>query len=1154
MNIWYAGMLPTDTSLSSNLKFWVDATDQSTLFQDSAGSSPVTANGQKVNSWNDKSGNGYHITQNGMGNPTYESSAINSLAGVYFNIANNDYYLRNTSLLTSSNFSTQQGTVFTVYRNDTFPTNNHFALTTIGSSVASVDLYLTTSFNGDFRNARIESANYSYPQTGTHIKSVTTSSGNGWKLYADGSLKGSASHSWGINTTFAIGAELNHGSSSFVGYISEVIIFNTGLTDTQRKNIEAYLQGKYAVSAGYATLTRDTSTTYNSSAGSAKLVTGSNTTAFNQSVNVGDTNTYNLVSYARTDGSAVTSSDVELFYNGSTISTTYTSVGSGWYKLTGTLTGANASRLYGVQVKANKTVYVDNFSLNNYASSGTLTSSIFDTEFSAGAAWGTLTYTSSGSTVAVKVRTSNSSSMAGATDFSSCSAVTSGNDISSNSCVTDSHRYIQYQLSLSTSDTSSTPTFSDVSIAFATYDADAPSISLTALTPDPNSDNTPTLSGTATESVGTVSNVQFQMDSTSGSWTACTADDGAFDEASETFTCTPSALSDGSHTMYVRATDSNSNTTSNASASTDTFIIDVTAPASFDLDSPGHESYTTNQRPTFKWKATTDATSGLSSYSLEVDNGDSGDFSITGIPTSRTTDYDTSKYLVHYENFSDSDSTNNYISIYTKSSSSWGSGENDGKLKEGSRTWTIKAIDAAGNERSEGRTVIVDLTGPTLSSLSSSDSAGSKDGYQLVTNQKPSLTGTITDNYSPDKVEISIYKENYFLGAITSKELFTTLTYSLSNGANSKSLSFSIPVPDSLDYGSYEVNIKGQDKAGNKSGISTIYFKVLTARQTKELLQGKISKEEKKTIQDNAQVPLPRLEEKARERREKEAQEFEKVITPFSQTFSVIPDLIGNLYKSSTAWIPAFAGMTKEVAGMARDAAGRAGRTIAVAVKEVNVAMDRSSDNIQKEIVSTYKSMPSMVSINQILRPAADTAIAARKEVGRRLENGGQMLAQISNNTLIAVRNTSIASEENTKRAINKFYSESSKVLAGGISKLAFGVGERADIVSNRLSVAIVNFGYLFATEPTRIYDVSVADLSPTSVKVSWRTNHPANGKINYGLDESYPLDAQTSKRTTYHEFTLTNLTSNTEYHFEVMSQNKNYVYDANRKFTTPKQ
>ena len=70
---------------------------------------------------------------------------------------------------------------------------------------------------------------------------------------------------------------------------------------------------------------------------------------------------------------------------------------------------------------------------------------------------------------------------------------------------------------------------------------------------------------------------------------------------------------------------------------------------------------------------------------------------------------------------------------------------------------------------------------------------------------------------------------------------------------------------------------------------------------------------------------------------------------------------------------------------------------------------------------------------------------------------------------------------------------------------------------------------------------------------MSWQTNHPANGKVNYGFgDGDYAFEAQTDKRTTRHEFTLTNLESDTEYHYEVMSHNKNYVYDANLKFKTP--
>ena len=87
-----------------------------------------------------------------------------------------------------------------------------------------------------------------------------------------------------------------------------------------------------------------------------------------QSVNVGDTSNYNLSVYVYDNttgnvGGTVSSTIASLYYNGSTISTTYADAGSGWWKLSGTLTGANASREYGVLIKSGKTVVVDDFTL-----------------------------------------------------------------------------------------------------------------------------------------------------------------------------------------------------------------------------------------------------------------------------------------------------------------------------------------------------------------------------------------------------------------------------------------------------------------------------------------------------------------------------------------------------------------------------------------------------------------------------------------------------------------------------------------------------------------------------------------------------------------------------------------------------------------------
>lgn len=732
---------------------------------------------------------------------------------------------------------------------------------------------------------------------------------------------------------------------------------NYGLLITTDFKSGGYASSDHATSARrpkfittYTFGARDTGTTYGSSSGSVKLAPGSNGVGtFTQNVNVGDTNAYNLSAYAYTDGTAVTSSDASLYYNGSTVSTTYTSVGSGWYQLTGTVTGVASSVGAGVQVASGKTVYLDNVSLSNYASSGTLTSSIFDT--GQGSDWGTLTYvatTPSSTSATVKVRTSNDSAMSGATDFSSCSAITSGSDISSNTCVTDGQRYVQYLVTLSASDTSVTPTFTSFSLPF-----------------------------------------------------------------------------------------SNSN------------------PSQIDLDSPGENSYTNSERPTFRWKATTDA-SGLSKYVLEIDNPSigssqpSGDFTIDNIPTSRTTNYETNKYVIQYDNFSDSDSTNNYISVYTKPTTDWGSSENDGKLREGKVRWKVKAVDTTGNETASSRTLFVDRTSPKVEVTQINEiatPAARNDGVK-TTDTTPTLFGKIIDPLSagdtsqtqdeqgpkiasgPKKVDIKIekkrglgYKLNTLYTINMDKPYYTCENKELNDNTKQKCdkyLSFEYTPRENLDLGTYRITLTGQDKADNSSSEAALTLHIATLAQITTPQEKEVIKEETKTL------------------------------TPK-----------------------------------------------------------------QKKVVQQTL---------EITRPEAKTALTP----------------------------VPAAHKEQTKQPniIKRFLSLTHSIRSH-IAAFSFALGEKTS-VSNIVSNAIVQFGYLFATEPTKIYGVKQQVLSSTSVNVSWYTNHPANGKINYGFNEgNYIFEQQTDKRTTYHEFVLTKLKPDTEYHYEVMSQNKNYVYDANRKFKT---
>lgn len=92
---------------------------------------------------------------------------------------------------------------------------------------------------------------------------------------------------------------------------------------------------------------------------------------FYQTLNVGNTNPHTFSVYAKKpDGSAITSSDIQLYYN-VVIATTYTAVGDGWYRLTAAADGIASNTTSGVHMAgAARTVYIDGYQVEErtYAS------------------------------------------------------------------------------------------------------------------------------------------------------------------------------------------------------------------------------------------------------------------------------------------------------------------------------------------------------------------------------------------------------------------------------------------------------------------------------------------------------------------------------------------------------------------------------------------------------------------------------------------------------------------------------------------------------------------------------------------------------------------------------------------------------------------
>jgi hypothetical protein len=908
----------------------------------------------------------------------------------------------------------------------------------------------------------------------------------------------------------------------------------------------------------------------------------------------------------------------------------------------------------------------------------------------------------------------------------------------------------------------------DATFSSIVFDSTAPSISLTALSPDPTSDTTPTLTGTVTEAIGTVASVEQQVDGTGGSWSVCTADDGTFDEAQEVFSCQVSALSDGSHTVYVRATDSNGNITAGGSESSDAFVVDATAPsdpgtpsttsptadttptwsftassdATSGLASPaytvewsqdsgfadGVSSATTNtnsfthstplgdatwymrvkatdvagnqsawsdsgsvqintgaptgsvsinsgsgftnsrsvtltlsassgffsgtsdiqmklsnladlsdgswesfaaskawtlaegdgtktvyvqfkdatnnesgaytdtivldtlapneatelspgnnhtgnsERPTFSFKPATDASSGVNRYKLVVDNpGDTG-FTLDSIATERSEPDSQPRYTVTYEGFGDDRSDNDRIHITTKSSSAWGLSDNDGKLTEGVVTWSIVAVDNAGNERITSHRYILDRTNPRLS-VDSIGSTSITSSYMATSDVTPTLKGTLTDplagvdtsqaqsehgpkvSSGPRSVEVQIEKrlnftyEPYLVYTLTLDDSYwscdqTAITDN-SKQTCDKFAPFTFTPPQALFQGSYRVTLTGMDNASNRSTQSQLTLDIvpyteLTTPEEQAVIEEtilqqapEITQEEAEEIKQELEIAIPTDAPLTRDVADTGAGVITSTVEALSNAAKTIVTTTGAaLTTVAKATTTMMVNRVKFVAQVSIKVAELSSRAATQLAQGIYADSTKQLAFIVRSVTNTYD----FISSN-----APDFSRSTLQAFGA----GMQSIADQAQ----AMSNTSQAQISKLTQAANQITKASSETLANA----SFALGERAQDVSDTVGLAIIKATYNLVTEPTTIANVQATPLSPTTVKISWDTNHPANGKVNWGFASGqYAFEAQTSKRTNFHEFILENLEPGTNYHYEVMSQNKNYVYDANREFQTP--
>ena len=230
---------------------WLDAADASTL----------ALSGSNVTQWSDKSGNGRNLSSVFAGTGSITRSTYGGIDSVLFNSTSpNTAYMRGNSAVDLTNF-----TVFAVTRSQSSRSNQNGLLAIPLTQYE----YSSTDGFGMFIDSHIPQDRF-YGSTSTVLNAATagvdrypirsvcwidTSTGalSSWVngnpgATASGVARTSTATGFGIGFDI-LGASGTPGNITCVSQFSELIVFNTALTPTQRQSVEGYLATKWGLRA-----------------------------------------------------------------------------------------------------------------------------------------------------------------------------------------------------------------------------------------------------------------------------------------------------------------------------------------------------------------------------------------------------------------------------------------------------------------------------------------------------------------------------------------------------------------------------------------------------------------------------------------------------------------------------------------------------------------------------------------------------------------------------------------------------------------------------------------------------------------------------------------------------------------------------------------
>ena len=261
----------------SGLALWLDASDSSTLFQNSDGTVPATATSDPVGYWGDKSGNGRHLTQAISGSrPSLLPTGISSKPALNFDGTDDNIWRQpgltsdDLSILTVHQSNALGGGITYEFTHSGDVTNSQAVNATgfvnvaglqvaasgspaymsdVQRSFANVDIQGRSGTAGDIAaNVPVLSTQcVSYSATASAIRKQAWTSGNGMLNSGRFNCGGWSAVTLGARRNNLAAGGINSPTVFLSGRIAEVITYSRYITDTERRKLELYLARKYSV-------------------------------------------------------------------------------------------------------------------------------------------------------------------------------------------------------------------------------------------------------------------------------------------------------------------------------------------------------------------------------------------------------------------------------------------------------------------------------------------------------------------------------------------------------------------------------------------------------------------------------------------------------------------------------------------------------------------------------------------------------------------------------------------------------------------------------------------------------------------------------------------------------------------------------------------